>query len=232
MAMNQAGLIRSFVHQYIHRDSKLTTAEKLGLLRIIDDTIVSLCTGQAIDIAWHEHWYGTHIDFPYTEMVIRKTASLFSCSAAMGAFIATGDSRVVDECSKIATSFGIVFQKIDDYLDFFVDSSITGKTPYNDLREGKVTYPVMVLMKCLKEAGSPTDAIRFLEVLGNPASGAADWAWVVRLMESHRVDSFIREDVDRELDYLAAHVDVLGTNVSARKNLRDLILVLQHASWR
>lgn len=80
----------------------------------------------------------------YLQTIGRKTASLFVACAEMGAYavgIATDDSRL-ERMRTYAELLGLCFQIKDDIFDYFDDERI-GKPTGNDLREGKVTLPLI-----------------------------------------------------------------------------------------
>ena len=78
----------------------------------------------------------------YYEIITHKTASLFVACVEMGAYAAEADSRELDIMRRFATIFGQCFQIKDDIFDYFKSDSL-GKPTGNDLREGKVTLPLL-----------------------------------------------------------------------------------------
>lgn len=70
-----------------------------------------------------------------------KTGRLFEASAKTGAILAGGDKSFVNNISKCAKYLGILFQIKDDLLDYSLDEKIIGKPVFQDMKEGKVTYP-------------------------------------------------------------------------------------------
>lgn len=83
----------------------------------------------------------------YMELVDRKTASLFSICARLGAM--TGGASDTDEArlGEFAWNLGIAFQLVDDMLDFTSRETVLGKPVGNDLREGKVTLPLVYALE-------------------------------------------------------------------------------------
>jgi octaprenyl-diphosphate synthase len=70
-----------------------------------------------------------------------KTGRLFEASAKTGAVLAGGDKSFVNNISKCAKYLGILFQIKDDLLDYSLNEKIIGKPVFQDMKEGKVTYP-------------------------------------------------------------------------------------------
>jgi octaprenyl-diphosphate synthase len=81
------------------------------------------------------------------ELVDRKTASLFSACARLGSIVGTNDEAIEQKLGEFAWNLGIAFQLIDDILDFTARETILGKPVGNDLREGKVTLPLIYALE-------------------------------------------------------------------------------------
>lgn len=78
----------------------------------------------------------------YFEVITHKTASLFVACVEMGAYAADADAAKLDIMRRFAMLFGQCFQIKDDIFDYF-HSDTLGKPTGNDLREGKVTLPLL-----------------------------------------------------------------------------------------
>ncbi len=90
------------------------------------------------------------LDLPlsqYLEVVVKKTASLFSASAECGAIMAGAESSRVKALRDFGRHFGIAFQMLDDLLDVTADESEIGKPVGNDLRERKITIPLILALE-------------------------------------------------------------------------------------
>jgi octaprenyl-diphosphate synthase len=83
----------------------------------------------------------------YMELIDRKTASLFSACARLGAIVAGASDTEEARLGEYAWNLGIAFQLIDDILDFTSREKILGKPVGNDLREGKVTLPLIYALE-------------------------------------------------------------------------------------
>jgi octaprenyl-diphosphate synthase len=78
----------------------------------------------------------------YMDIIRAKTASLFECCAAVGGFANDAPITSIDELRRYTRLLGICFQIKDDTFDYYNDP-IIGKPTGNDLREGKVTLPLI-----------------------------------------------------------------------------------------
>ncbi|MDE6490167.1 MAG: polyprenyl synthetase family protein [Muribaculaceae bacterium] len=87
----------------------------------------------------------------YFEIIGRKTASLFISCVEMGAYAVGADDNRLERLRRFAELLGICFQIKDDIFDYYEDKAV-GKPTGNDLREGKITLP---LLHVLLEDRSP-----------------------------------------------------------------------------
>lgn len=95
----------------------------------------------SIDISEEQH----------LEIVRRKTAFMFRSCAQIGAIVGGGDAAQSAALGAYGLNAGIAFQLIDDVLDFVSTEDKLGKPVANDLREGKLTLPLIYLL----ELGDP-----------------------------------------------------------------------------
>ena len=86
------------------------------------------------------------------ELVDRKTACLFSVCARLGALSCGGDGRTAERLGEFAWNLGMAFQLVDDVLDFTAREKTLGKPVGGDLREGKVTLPLVYALECASTA--------------------------------------------------------------------------------
>ncbi len=81
------------------------------------------------------------------ELVDRKTASLISACARLGALMAGADEATEARLGDFGWNLGMAFQLVDDVLDFTAREKVLGKPVGNDLREGKVTLPLIYALE-------------------------------------------------------------------------------------
>ncbi|MEA4980846.1 MAG: polyprenyl synthetase family protein [Petrimonas sp.] len=81
----------------------------------------------------------------YFKVIDKKTASLLYACAKIGAITAGADQFTIDEFGKMGRTLGIAFQIRDDIFDYYkID---VGKPTGNDIREGKITLPLIYALK-------------------------------------------------------------------------------------
>lgn len=78
---------------------------------------------------------------PYYEVIKRKTACLFSVSAQIGAYLQHATPQQVEAMRLYGENLGICFQIRDDIFDYLGEA--VGKPVGNDMKEGKLTLPVI-----------------------------------------------------------------------------------------
>ena len=83
----------------------------------------------------------------YMDLVDRKTAALFSACSRLGALTSSADPETELRMGDYAWNLGMAFQLVDDVLDFTARESVLGKPVGNDLREGKVTLPLIYALE-------------------------------------------------------------------------------------
>ena len=98
----------------------------------------------------------------YFKLIASKTASLMSAACEMGSMI--GDDRWREPLARYGYQLGMAFQIADDLLDYEVDEAITGKPSGQDLREHKMTLP---LINALERMGA-SERARVVDFFSDP----------------------------------------------------------------
>jgi octaprenyl-diphosphate synthase len=82
-----------------------------------------------------------------TELAYRKTACLFSGCARLGAVLGSQPKHVEEALAEYGRNAGLAFQLVDDLLDFTASPEQLGKPVLSDLKEGKVTLPLIFALQ-------------------------------------------------------------------------------------
>lgn len=85
----------------------------------------------------------------YMDITQRKTAELFSAACALPALFQPSTLHLTEKLLEFGRNVGISFQLVDDLLDFTADRTDLGKPVMADLLEGRVTLPIILLLKRL-----------------------------------------------------------------------------------
>lgn len=105
--------------------------------RMTEGELLQLDMLGRVDITEREH----------LEIVRRKTAFMFSSCTEIGAIVGGATSTEREALAAYGLNAGIAFQLIDDVLDFVSTEDKLGKPVANDLREGKLTLPLIYLLQ-------------------------------------------------------------------------------------
>ena len=144
-------------------------------MTILADTTQAMCEGEVI----HAYKSG---DFDiseeeYLKIISFKTGKLIAASCTLGAHLGTNDEQQINAITTYGQQIGTAFQIVDDLLDFVEDPEKLGKNAFGDLREGKLTFPIIhtrkvcnadekqTLEKVLNPNTDETEAITFVESL-------------------------------------------------------------------
>lgn len=154
----------------------LAPERALGAYRLLLATCRALCEGQYLDLLW-ENAASITVD-EYLGMIDRKTASLFACTAELGAYCAGSDPSVQSTFHDFGQALGLAFQVVDDVLGIWGPEQETGKSAALDLISRKKTLPVLLGLD--SRLGPVADRLRELYAKEGPitadeAHQAAQW---------------------------------------------------------
>jgi len=136
-------------------------------LRMIEGELYQLTKNGDIDITEDEHF----------DIIRRKTAHLFAGCAEIGGRLGTSTPEQWQALHEYGFNLGIAFQLMDDLLDFTGDAEALGKPVGGDLREGKVTLPLIRLL-----VSEPTARPLIARIADDRTATREQWAEVTRLL--------------------------------------------------
>jgi octaprenyl-diphosphate synthase len=115
-----------------------------GFTQLMSETAVRICEGEVLQFQMSalETW---SID-TYRVVIEGKTAALFAAALEGVALVAGASQEQRTALREFGLAYGRAFQMRDDYLDLLGDAEVLGKPVGSDLREGKVTLPVLSLI--------------------------------------------------------------------------------------
>src|SRR3954449_328892 len=123
------------------------------------------------------------------ELVDRKTACLFSVCARLGAVSAGADAVVQEKLGDYAWNLGMAFQLVDDVLDFTAREKTLGKPVGGDLREGKVTLPLVYAL----EFATPEERGLVETILADRSYERVPFKRILALLEKYRGIERVKE---------------------------------------
>jgi octaprenyl-diphosphate synthase len=117
----------------------------LTILKVLSDTTLAMIEGEIIAIEKIGSIQVTREEA--LEIIRRKTADLFSAACRLPAHFAPGgDLFAAERLAEYGRCLGVAFQLIDDLLDYTGNVEAVGKPVLNDLREGKLTMPLILAL--------------------------------------------------------------------------------------
>lgn len=117
----------------------------LAILDTLTETTRKMTEGELIQLTMLNNIRIT--EEQHLDIVVRKTGYLFSACCRVGAILRGATEEQCQAMASYGINLGIAFQLVDDLLDFTADASKLGKPVLSDLREGKVTLPLIRLLK-------------------------------------------------------------------------------------
>lgn len=153
----------------------------MEFLKALNRAGMRMAEGQVMELLETGNW---HLDRNrYMEIIIAKTAELFVSACSCGAIISGANARHIELLGQFGLNLGITFQLIDDLLDYTASKEEFGKPVGKDLKEGKITLPLIYTLSGLgeKESSSLQERIRpgqaddeaYLEIIEKVRAGDA-----------------------------------------------------------
>lgn len=133
----------------------------------------------------------------YTRIVHAKTATLFEAATEVGAMAGGASGALRKALGDYGRELGMAFQLVDDVLDYGGARGSLGKNTGDDLREGKMTLPLILALG--KASASERETV--LGALGRPDSDDETAARVVEIFEAHGT---LRATLDAAEDHAEA----------------------------
>lgn len=124
---------------YSRSVSELARFGRVDLIEVLAGAANEMSVGELRQLASHDALAFTERD--YDRLIASKTASLMSAACEMGAGAGRPEYRVA--LARYGHALGMAFQIADDLLDYTEEEAVTGKPSSQDLREHKVTLPLI-----------------------------------------------------------------------------------------
>jgi octaprenyl-diphosphate synthase len=165
---------------YIKSMALALTHDTLDIVRVLCDVTLKMIEGELYqltkngdaDITEDEHF----------DIIRRKTAYLFGGCAQIGGMLGGVGSECEQALREYGFNLGVAFQLVDDLLDYTGDASTVGKPIGSDLREGKVTLPLIHLLRQAND-GVPSRIVR--DVIASRTVTDEQWSELLRSLKEH-----------------------------------------------
>ena len=163
------------------------------------DTLIDLTQrmveGELIQLTFNGNRRITEADV--LDIAKRKTAYLFAGCARIGAILGRVDEKKEEALAHYGLNVGLAFQIVDDMLDFSSSEKILGKPVGSDLREGKITLPLIYVL----DVCTPDEARKIETVLQEKDFKTVNRSEIISLIQKYQTlaktrllaESFARE---------------------------------------
>jgi octaprenyl-diphosphate synthase len=173
----------------------------IDALAVLADAAAVIAEGEVMQLSAAKNLATTEDE--YLAVIKAKTAALFSAAAEVGPIIGGRGRAERAAFRSFGINLGLAFQLIDDALDYSGNVAEMGKRTGDDLREGKITLPVVLSYR----RGSDRDRDFWKRVIEEGAIEAVDLEHAVLLMRNHRA---IDDTVERARHFGAVARDALA----------------------
>ncbi|MDQ3605601.1 MAG: polyprenyl synthetase family protein [Gemmatimonadota bacterium] len=176
---------------YSRSVAELTKLGDIEPIRVLAQASNAMSVGEMRQLASCDALGFTEED--YYQLIECKTASLISAACELGALVGAVELR--PRVARFGYELGMAFQIVDDLLDYTADAAVTGKPSGLDLREHKVTLPLIAILPSL----SPAERREMEHFFGSQAEPRDETiAWIIELVRDHGGLEYAR---GRALDY-------------------------------
>jgi octaprenyl-diphosphate synthase len=175
--------------------------KNLELIRLLSDVLKRMVEGQFLELEHTQNWKITKAE--YLEIITAKTATLMGAACTSGAMIAGADEKTVQRLGDFGLNLGISFQLMDDLLDYTSSEKVFGKPVGKDLKEGKITLPLVYFVSEL-ESG---EVERLAELFKTQKAGDQDYENLIRRVRVHGAIERVRSEAS---EYVAKAGELLS----------------------
>ncbi|WEK06791.1 MAG: polyprenyl synthetase family protein [Candidatus Devosia phytovorans] len=188
----------------------------IGALGVLSAASAVMAEGEVFQLAKTGDLTTTPED--YAEVIRAKTAVLFQAACEVGAMSGGADDAGREALARYGLELGNAFQLVDDVLDYGGQSGTLGKNVGDDLREGKMTLPVILALS----EGSEAEKAVVTKALGDPEATTEQVADVVAIMERHKTLSRTLDKANGHARAAQAALEVLPPS-AMRTLLGDVV---------
>jgi len=121
----------------------------IDMIRNVSDAVKKMAEGQLLELKKIGDLDITEEE--YFKILTGKTAALFASCCYVGAKLGEAEEKQLLSAYNYGLYLGLAFQIVDDILDYTADKNKVGKPVCNDIKEGKITYPLLSIMDKLTE---------------------------------------------------------------------------------
>ncbi|NVL92786.1 MAG: polyprenyl synthetase family protein [Desulfobacterales bacterium] len=185
------------------KSSRIAVEKKqVELLKVLVDTAVVMTEGQALELYNTYNCNMTRRE--YMGIITSKTAALISAACASGGIVAGAKQAMIQSLRNFGLNMGIAFQIVDDVLDYTDPVRKSGKQIGNDLREGKVTLPLIYTLTYLGKG----ERDRLEHLFRNGKASEKDYLRIRELVQDNGAINKCRKDAQHYVDLAETYLSL------------------------
>ena len=182
---------------YLKASSIGVESNNQRLQKKITDSTIRMTEGQILELSHTNDWNISRED--YMKIITAKTAELMSATCACGAIISGAEIETEQFLGEFGLNMGIAFQLMDDLLDYTSSEDVFGKPVGKDLKEGKITLP---LIYTLPRIEAP-EGNRLENLFKNHQATEEDYRQLIGLVRSKGALDQIKDEARSYVDRAA-----------------------------
>lgn len=221
-AINAGDAMFTLAHLALHRLARqgLPPPRLVAALRAFDETNLSLCQGQHLDLDFENRM---DVDAEgYLTMIRGKTAALLGCAAYLGALVASPELDLAECYRRMGEELGLAFQIQDDLLGIWGRVDLTGKPVGDDIRRRKKSLPIVFV---LGKENTPS-AERLRALYGQKSLSEDDVIEAIAILDSSQAKKYAEELAQQCLDAALAELKSAKPEPEAAEALQELAYFL------
>lgn len=185
------------------------------MLKVLSDTTTKMAEGEVLELA-------SSYDFDikeaeYFRIIIDKTAVLLSAACHIGAILGNVFKEKEEALASFGLNLGIAFQLVDDAMDYTSTVEEFGKPVGNDLKEGKITLPLIYTLGQLNQS----ERDRLIEIINTNLEKDGDFEEAARWVKSYGGISYT---LNRARGY--AHIAKKGLEIFDENPTKTILMNL------
>ena len=207
-----------------------------GVLSTLAQTAATLSMGEVWQLSHQLHYQEKFLTLEdYEKIIFAKTGSLFAASFVVAGLL--GDSNKTSPTNlalqNLGAGIGMIFQLVDDGLDYFGDPVKTKKDIGVDFFEGKITLPILLLYHQAKTDAAvikKLDSYFVAKPESAPAKTKDDLAWLMAQLYRFDIATLANKHIEQFVGRVVKQLDFFA-NSPARDLLREFTRASYQRQW-
>jgi len=209
--------IAVLVGDYLLSKGMLISVEKnrFDMLEIVSDAVKSMSEGELLQLQKARKLNIKEED--YFKIILSKTAALLSACTACSARSVTDDPEIIQLMKDFGENIGISFQIRDDLLDY-EGTGLTGKTAGNDIKEKKITLPLIHAL----EQSENSKRRHILSIVKNKKKTKSEINEVISFVSDYGGMDYAERKMNQYRDKALAILDTYAES-EVKESLREFV---------